>query len=320
MPDFVSPVAFVSVPVAPRFTTGRVVIHSDDGTAGDYTHWFPEFQAKHRVSQFLGKRLAPLCPSINSATIGGTNRMAWANVRAIEAAGGEILSHGRYHLGYRDYPLIAAADEGAEAVTVLEAYGSRVNGTAYGADPVAEGITHEIVEGEVAEIVTVTGNTAGVLSLAAPLANAFTTAAVLRLSEAAMLANITGCSDDAEAEGIAPIRHHVWTWHDRSATAKARVSTIMDSARAGDQQVNDPASTVDFYDLDSRVDEGLTEASIDTFLDTVQSTDGVLIVYGHGGTGETAVSNLRYLIAQCIARGIRIVTHSEAVAYLQASD
>ena len=316
MPSFVDPVAFVSARVAPAFTTGRVVIHSDDGTLGDYTHWLPEFVAKHSVSRFLRSRLAPFCPAINSEFIGNWNRMTWPMVREIQARGGEILSHGRQHLGYRDYPLTAAASAGATAVTISSSFGPRV----YQAANAGNGITHEIAEGATTEAVTVTGDTSGVLSLSAPLTGSYTTAAVIRLSEASMLANIQGCSDDAEAAGIRPLRHHVWAWHDQSETAKGRVSPILDSARAGNQHIIDPSDEIDRYDLNSRLDSSLTEATIDTLLDTVQAVDGVLIVYGHGGTGETAVANLAYLIDQCISRGVRIVTHSEAVAYLQASD
>ena len=315
---FVAPLAFVAPKAVPQFTTGRLVVHSDDGYPGDYTHWWPVFQAQHRRSQFIGKRLAPFCPAINSDSIGGNNRITWAMARTIQRGGGEILNHGRQHLGYRDYPLVAPAEAGGTALTISSGYGSRV----FSAQNAGYGITHEIIEGATSEIVTITGDTDGVLSLSAPLANSYTTEAIIRLSEASMLANIQGCSDDAEAEGIAPLKHHVWTYHDLSGTAKARAATLVNSARGygtPPQNLIDPAGEVDFYNLFSQTDDGLTEASIDDRFDALQAVDGVLIVYGHGGQTETAVGNLTYLIERAIERGIRIVTQSEAVAYLQAS-
>lgn len=315
MPSFVSPVAFVAPNAVPRFTTGRVVIHSDDGNIGDWTHFWPVFRAQHRRSQFLGARLAPFCPDINSGTIGtGSNKMTWANVRAIQSAGGEILSHGRFHLGYADYALAAGASAGATTVQVSAGMGTRV----YLSSTANVGITHEIVEGATVEAVTVASAAGDVLTLSAPLANAFTTAAVIRLSEASMLANITACSDDAEAEGIAPIAHHVWTWHDNSATSRARVAGILTSARGGDQTFVDPAGSVDFYRLNGRLGPAATEV-VDAMLDAVIAADGVFIAYAHGEQDAGTLAWLTYLIEQAIARGVRIVTQSEAVAYLTAA-
>ena len=325
MPAFVSPTAFVAPKVAPAFTTGRLVIHSDDGLRSDYTHWWPIFQAQHRVSQFTRSRLVPFCLAINSSVIGDAHMMSWEMVQEILAHGGEVLSHGAWHYGLGAKPLAAAATAGATTIELTTLNARRftaTHGNLGAAEFLVDGLEFVITEGATSETVTPVSYEAGVFTLAAPLVNSFTTAASVALTEAAAKTLVMQkCVSDCAAQGIT-IKHHVWAWHESSAESRSWALEVFDTA-SGLTGPGVGNGVIDLGDFDlarlNRAGHDASSEAVDALYDEIQASDGVLIVFGHGDQAAQNRERLAYIISEAIRRGIRIVTHSEAVEHLLAS-
>lgn len=285
-----------------------VVIESDDGTRGDYTHWYPTLiDAAHKHSSWANSRLVVACPALNTGDIGGPFRMSWAEVQELCKAGWEMTSHGRTHTGLGRHHLTVAAPAGATSITTAGELGN------------LGGYEYVITNGVDAELVRVASRNGSTANLAAPLAKAWGTDAYIQLSSDGLTELLQGAIDDMAAQGI-DCKHHTYTYHYGSEhyhnpDAIARVGELFQTGRGAQGDTNTPAR--DRRNLRSRLlNDALALETIDSILDSVAANDNVAIFYGHGEPHELRLTQLQRIVDGCVARRIRIGTRSEAAEKL----
>lgn len=290
--------------------SGLVVIESDDGTRGDYTHWFPLIYNKSlEYSGWFPPRLAVVCPNINTGNIGNDNRMSWSEIRELYRMGWEINSHGQYHTGLGKYNLTEAASVGDETILA--------NTSWFG---VLGGYEYMITNGESSEFFGVDSTSSGVISIDKPLENNWDSDCWVELSEKGKTDLLQGAIDDINAHDI-PCRHHVYTYHAGSEhqfnpASVEKVGELFLSGRGRQGDLNN--AQTDLRRMRSRlITSSLATTTIDDILDDCVQNDEVAIFYGHGETSSDVLSLLEYIIDGSISRGIRIGTRQ--VAYEKLS-
>ena len=297
-----------NVPTPPPRTSGRLVIQDDDGYLGGYQRAFALLQTKGRAANhWRGHNPAPFSPAVNTGRIGLAGRMTPEHLREIVRSGGEVCSHGRWHHGLTPNTLQDAVTSGATRLPV-----DRVNRWQVP-------YRYEISGGGNSETVLVTDRDMDANEFVCePLTNGYPSGSTLRVIEEDALEELQGTVDDLAEWGITA-RNHVWAWNENDEVSRAWAATIFDSARgAGESPVSLPGQEP--YDLRGANISTLNNAAIDAFLSALIADDAVGFVYEHGYTNALHYSRLVYLVDQALARGVRIVTHSEAAAFLAASD
>lgn len=303
-------------PPTPVYLKGAIVIESDDGLIGDYTHWSPLFLKKKREHSFWNYNTVPFCPAINSATIGESGRMRLTHLQKMNAWGWELNSHGKYH-----------SSVAAHTVSALVASGqNRIDMKAAGTVQIPGNFEYEITDGVNTETFIVTeksGSTSylddGYILIDRNLVNSYGLDAIVRMSNVGLTALYQGCVDDMVAWGF-ECKNHVFTYHFGSQylynqMAIDKAAEIFISARGASGDYND--ANTNKYILKSRLlNDSLLLTTIDSILDQVALNDNVVVFYGHAETNAIRMSQLAHLVDGAIGRGIRILTQTEAVAYM----
>lgn len=301
-------------PKAPSYNKGVLVIHSDDGYSGDYTHWLALCKKKTaEYSQWVNDGTAVMCPAVNTATIGTAGMMTVNNLLEMLDSRCEILSHGRHHVGIGAYPLILPANAGATRLDVKAAAQINVGVYQY---KIVEGATEEVMQ-----IAQTSGNSSadGYVITATPIVNSYTTAAKIILTDESAHVLLQGCIDDLRAWGI-DCKHHVYTYHgggDHFPTPKAQewVSKYFISGRGSAiPAVPNYPNTINKAKLSSVLNVEQTNAEVDALLNETSTNDCILIYYGHGEK-DANLAQLEYLIDGALSRGIRIKTMTGALKY-----
>jgi hypothetical protein len=178
------------------------------------------------------------------------------------------------------------------------------------------GITYDLVQGATSEVVEVSevDEETSTLTLESPLANSYTTAATIQLTDADAEEELKGCRDHLASLGVQGYEHFVYPFHHSNAKSRAWIEQWFESARAGERVLNYVGQ--DVYNLNSFLDTQLTSPDVDSWLQKAKDEDGVMIWYGHAGESTT---RLEYLVDKAIELGIPIITRAEAVARLKAS-
>lgn len=308
MPTFVRPKTMT-------YNKGVLVIHSDDGKSGDFTHWLPLAKKKAQEhSQWYNVGTVVMNPAINTATIGTSGKMTVANVQELLKNKWEILSHGRHHVGIGAYPLILSATAGATRLDIQ------------GAEQINTGVyQYRLFEGSKEEVVTFatrSGDTYGngYVTTTKPLVNSYTTAARIQLTEDSAFALLQGCIDDAKAWGV-DIKHHVYTYHGGgdwfpSQKSEDWVGQYFKSGRgsAMGSPVSDPAN-INLKNIKSALNTEKSNAAVDSYLNQVALNNGLMLYYGHGETDDVNLAKMEYLIDGALSRGIRIMTMTDALKH-----
>jgi hypothetical protein len=299
-------------PIRPTYTTGAIVIESDDGRATEFSHWFPLFRKKNlQYNQWKPFDVIVCCPDVNSGTIGLSGNMTSTELKILQDNGWEIMSHSKYHYNFGSMSPTAVANAGQKRVDLP--YMEGLDGTSTYVYKIQEGV-------KVEEIIIATKNIAEkYITITSNLVNSYTTAAKFSLTAQSITDLLQGCIDDLEGWGIM-CKNHVWPFHYGSqsyynAEAVAIVSSLFDSARgvSGDYNI----SATNKHLMKSRlINNELTEATIDTILDATKANDYVTIFYGHGGTSALTLGQISYIIDGAMSRGIRILTRSKALLRL----
>lgn len=311
-PAFVDPAPFrarVVTPVEWDDDAGLIVLESDDGALANYTVWRTLLAARSQA-------LNPFAPfavfranfAINTADIGGGNRMSVAQLQEMAAIGHGISSHGRHHRTLGSEELTSGASAGATVLAV-----TNPGRLATGSEP----YTYTLTDGVNSETVAIASRdaqttTPGSVTLAAPLAHAYDAGATLTMDAESAQSLLQGCVDDLAEWGIAT-ESHAYAWNKFTTATRAVVASIFVSARAADG-LNLPSDKPDIYNVRLK-DVGVaahSQGAIEGFLDAVQAEGGVLILMGHAETDAGTLANLHYVLDQAVARGMRLATRAEA--------
>ena len=297
----------------PNYVAGAIIIEIDDGFMGSYSHWFPlcrKLAKKHNQWRYFNAVVC--CPAVNTASINTSNTyMTSAQLQRLCVNGWEIMSHGKYHCNFGSMSLTAPANAGQKRIDLPHVGGLNSLGV----------YTYKIQEGEnVEEITIATMDIAEkYITVTNNLVNSYTTAAKFSLTSQSIIDLLQGCIDDLAGWGIT-CKSHVWPYHYGSqayynAEAVAIVASLFDSARGVSGDYN--TAVTDKHLMKSRLlNDDLTEATIDTILNTTLTNDYVTIFYGHGETTILRLAQLEYLIEGAFTRGIKILTRSKALERL----
>lgn len=291
----------------PPHDRGMLVIQDDDGNAGVlYRHRLT--QRKNREwNRWLGVQVVPYCPGVNSARIGTTGKLMPHHLIDIERSGGEILSHGRNHVGLYPHETTGEIAPGDTRIPITDT--QRVTKTGY---------MYVITDGEVSELFTVAGVDSSAVYSETPLQNGYAIGSQVRASDAAIEAELKGCIDDLAALGVT-CSNHIWPWNQSDAKLRSAAAQYFESARAAAPTTTtvNVAGEVDMYALYSTNMQGLNTDWADAFIDEIIAQDGVGIIYAHGESDQRSLDLLEYIIDKAISRGVRIVTQRVAVEHLR---
>ena len=307
-------------PRRPNYTSGMVVFHADDAVLTAYTHWFPIIaRAIFSSNQFRPGDCGVLCPCANAgyADIGyernnGLPVMSISDMQDLVKKGGEIVSHGKYHifLGYTNVKKPVSA--GDTKIYHLD-----------GDTRFIEGLSAFITEGEITESFMVTSigvaeDGYSYVETDNPLTNSYTTAAKLHLTEEAIIENTQGIVDLLSGVGI-ECKQHVNAWYESSPISDAIMQNVFESVvKVSTSDIPTPQE-MDLYNLPRTKDiRWFTPQEIDQALTETRDKDTVLFVQGHGSARKEHTDNLKYFVEKAIELGIRIVTHSEAIEFIKS--
>ena len=310
-------------PKKPTYQKGRIVIHSDDGRLWDYTHYFKIIQRTvMKYNQFNPLRAGVFCPAINSGYVdggwhelSGLPMMSWDMIKEIANKGGEILSHGKYHLFFDGTTISKPLSIGDTRIYYQQAQGQP-----------REGFKFYITDGVNRDDFTVTsythlgGGLENFKNIDTPLSHSYSTNAKVYLHEESLERQINGIINDLNEHGI-ECKHQVNPWYNNSPVARGFLEQYFDSVITTmyDKTKTQSPSDVDLYDMRRTQDmRHYSFAEIDELLDDVIAKDSVAFVQNHGGDYQVTFDNLEYLVSQAMERGVRLVTHSEAVEYIKS--
>lgn len=317
---FTSPPAYEAAPsaVSPRTEAaasgGAIILESDDANIGDFLWHQVITREGNRRSQFHPFDTLPaavFCPMVNTAYVGGgANKLNGGHLAIMAAAGHEIGSHGRHHYGAGEYATTAPVSSGATVIPVLGAGQFDKSGT----------YTYRIWSGATEETISVTNTSgsadalvAGTITINAGLTNAYPAGALIQMTTASLTTLLQGAHDDLLAFGLAG-EHHAFPWHNSNAASRAIAAAIFGSYRWADGVTFVEAGVVlEHYGFDTN-----SEADILAKLDEVAATGSIVVLNGHGETDDALRSKLRALVRGCRARGVAMLTRSQAAARLAA--
>lgn len=313
-----TPKAWVA-PRKPLYTQGYLIIETDDGFIGNYDTWLPLVTViAAEYTTFFPPPSFVCCPAVNSATIGGANKLTPSQLVEMSTRWGwEIMSHGKHHASLGCHPLTSNASAGQKRIDV--------NSPAQLTLFVATGYTYTIKEGQTEETIKIATkssefHTAGHITTVDNLHNSYTTAATVQLTEVSIREELAG-DISAIAEWGINAANYAYTYHSGlmffpNPQAQSIVAELYDSARGIIGDPNDLQSpTFDPHKLETmELSDGLTTGAIDAALDTTAAGDDVMIWYGHGEATDYRLSLLRHLIRGATDRGIKIITRRQAIA------
>jgi hypothetical protein len=308
-------------PKKPNYTTGRIVIHSDDGRVWDYTQFFKIIQrAITKQNQFNPLKHGIFCPAINTGYVDsgwhetvGLPMMTWDMIEEIAQRGGEILSHGKYHLFLSGTPITQVANSGDTRLHYSNSQGRpRENFKFF----ITDGTNRD-------DFIVTTYNHLGTgmsnyMDINIPLTHSYNTTAKIYLHEDMMAEQLGGAIEDLAQHNIV-CKHHINAWYYNSEGATPYLEQYFDSVityQHDKTNINIPSN---LYDLSRTIDlRHYSFAEIDLLLDDIQNKDSVGFIQNHGQDNPTTFANLDYLVSQALKRGIRLVTHSEAIEFLKS--
>lgn len=296
---------------------GVLVIESDDGTVGDYTHWRPLLA---RVLAGNASPWAPFtargvaCSAINRLGDGSTVMNA-AQAQALEAAGWEILAHGVLHCGLNRYHVTQPITAGNTRLDLM--FGGRMV-TGGGDHPQ---YVYTITNGAASESFTITGSDGalgnGWCDLTDPISNSYGTyeqeGTYVVLSEASTRYEVETCKSDLLAAGL-DVQHYAYPFGPVAPEIIPIIAESYGSARTTEYELNLPGE-FDVYQLAAFNIASLIGAGEDDVLDAAVEHDGLLMMYLHGETDAANAYQYTRLIEKAKARRMAIMNRREALAY-----
>lgn len=315
--NFVIPSNFI-IFRKPIYTEGVVVIESDDGTKGDYTHWLPLFKRlSRRYSDFIDDSTIVACTAVNTQSIGTSSIfLTVADLQELVKNKWEIISHGKYHIGLGAYPLTTGVSQGQTVI-----YAQRVSEI-----KTETGYFYQIADGVNVEIIKPieVNSIEGYIVIESPLQNSYATESTkIQLTSEAMIDLLQGCIDQLLLWDI-DCQNHTYTYHSGSQyfyneNSVQLVGNIFYSARGISGAVNfkNDFSKNPLKSLLNTAPSS-TMQDIDNNLNQTVLNNGLFIFHGHGEKDAESLAKLEYLIDGAMQRGIRILTRTKAVEYIES--
>lgn len=294
---------------------GYVVLNSDDGRIWDYDFFKTIKQTASENNQWYPYQGSAFCPAVNPGYINDYTRrgyrcMTTEHLREIVNGGGEIVSHSRHHL-VLDWINVGKPVTAGD--TTIQHTFNDIRAT-------KDGYSFTIEEGATVETFTVKKVIdANNIEITAPLTNNFTTAARIHITKESATDLLQGAIDDFAAMGIT-VRHHVDPWARHSERAHPWLQEIFDSVVEMSLHNGVPhrMEDIDLHRI-KRSEElhTLTPVKIDAILNDTVEKQTVLFVMFHAWGGDVYTDKLALFVNKCYEKGIRMITHSEAVAMIK---
>lgn len=291
----------------PKQFRGMLILESDDGRRGDYTHWRPLLKTKAQRSQWYPFRFpVAACTAVNVDTIGNPDRMTRTELEALVADGWEMLNHGANHAGLSFHRTRRAATAGETVIRVSVAHTINTK-YEYQIKSESTGATELF---RIASVGTVDGNSEAEVTLQAPLVNNHVTSALIELTPASMEAEINGGLQTLRSWGF-EVNHYVNPYHYWYATTLNKIKEQHLTSRSADTAWTNPLPIPNLHRMQGALDGTFTDAQIKPFIDQLHSEDSIGIWYGHGFEYQRG-GMLDKLVDYAIDKGVRIVTRHEA--------
>jgi hypothetical protein len=332
-PTFNTPEIFYSIPQSvnptiPIFTSGILVIESDDGDDGDYYIWLNKsnnyplklWQLSELPTQFHDafqkhhNKYAVACSDVNGSTIGTAGKMTVTQLLELQNDyGWEIFSHSYVHLGMGSHVLSAQASSGQNIINTPQAtYFENFIGTNYRVH-IFDGVNDE-------ELSVIAIDPDGHHITVSPnLQHSYMAGAHVQITYESAMETLEENIPILEGWGINKVRGFVFPYHDgshynTSQTAINWAATVYEHVRGMDTSTGtNDLSTINLQNLNAVLLSTLTVQSINSILDITVQNNYLTIVYNHGGMDGYL---LTHFILGAFSRGIKILTRTQALQEL----
>jgi len=300
---------------------GLMVIHCDDGRMTDYTKWLKTIQRSiYKNDQFHATNTAVFSPCVNAGYLEepyngissgyGFKIMTEKEMKYIQDNGGEILSHGKYHNYFDHTPVTQNASVGDVGIF----YNRRFFHFSEGQEVfIEEGENKEYFN--VVKVIKNEPSSDNQIIIDRPLQNDYTASARLHLSETSLIEMTKGHINLLARFGI-ECKNHINPWYRSSDLSDIYLRNNFNSIIKTSGGVEDPNSA-NIYSLLRCL--GVENTSLDYFktqIDKAYDLDGVAFIQGHGGDSEETLERLESIIDYAYEKGVRIVSHQEAVNHI----
>ncbi|WP_373781149.1 hypothetical protein [Jeotgalibaca porci] len=284
----------------PETFRGTLILESDDGRIGDYTHWLPLLKTKKQKSKWYPFRYGvSACTAVVTNFNGTSGYTTRTQLQALVDAGWEMMNHGMNHVGSLSYELIGSAKAGDVNIEVfLDSMG-----TAY--DYIIRSNTTQNTE--IIRPLTVNGKN---IILTSPLKNDYEEGSFIELTPENLNTDINGSLDTLISWGF-DVKHFVAPFHHVGPVSLAKIAERHLTARTTSVGDTNPLPITNKFRMNGALAGTFNDEKIKSFIDKIYTEDSVAIFYGHGelyGKGST----LDKLVDYAIEKNVRILTRNEA--------
>lgn len=299
--NFQKEIPFVKPPKKYR---GMLVIETDDGNVGDYTHWYPLLKSKtqQKSQWFPFNYTVAGSMAIPSQAVGQPGRMSKSQIQEMVDHGWEVMNHGRTEAGLAIYRTQEAVSVGDTRIRVSPPIAFKTN---------YEYILRQGDSGPQEVIKAKESLGEGVYELEEPLKNSYVENAIVELTSEALDFEINGGLDELIGMGF-DVNHYVnpnHYWH-HWATEKIKERHLTSRTRDGSVTTN-TLPIPDLFKLIGNQDGVFKESEIKPLIDKIYEEDSIGIWYGHAFEYKKG-SKLDKLLDYAIEKGVKIATRNEA--------
>lgn len=288
-----------------------LVLTYDDGYLEDFTNILPVHQA-HGVPG-VSYVSSGAMGQIEDRVLGTRQFMTLDQLKILEANGWEIGCHTKTHkpLGGRKPLLPITVNDTKIYIAQSYEYFYRLTNT----------VELQIKEGEVEETIIAVDYgedaTGSYIELQQPIQNSYTTEATIRLSWAEYERELLGNLFTLRQLGL-DVRNHAYPFGKNDSIARILAAKYYTSASGTKRGIHQGLAAIEQEPLRTfemwRVQiDGKDNQFIENQLDEVVQKKGLLMFFGHPNKDADLPDRVDYAITQAKARGIKIVTHREAL-------
>lgn len=293
---------------------GYVVINSDDGKELDYLNWFRVIKrTAQKNNSWYPYRGSSFCPAVspgfmNGLDARGDRQMRGWQYKEIADKQGEILSHTFKHC-YLDFIDVSQPINIGDTIVHYD----------FDARAIIEGYKYTIEEDGKVETVLVKKVNANQSFETAPISQSFSVNAKIHITEESARQDFQNTIDTLASVGVT-CKHHVDPYYSNSERCGEWLKDYFESVVT--TQISDsrpqPIENINLYDIKrTRDSQHFTETLVNDILDETRELNTVLFVQGHGWHQDGRLEMLEYIVEQIYARGLRLITHSEAVEFIK---
>lgn len=285
----------------PKRYRGILIIESDDGGLGDYTHWLPILKSKKQKTQWF-----PFEYKVGGSTallanrVGTEGYMTVSQIHELVANGWEMMNHGKNHAGLAHFRITEDVSIGTTTFV------THVNGVNSSYEYVLkDSVTSssEIIKPQSVEGTTVV--------LESPLKNNYTINSTLTLTAQALDEEINGGLDMLLDWGL-DVKHHVAPYHYLYSDASEKIKERHLTSRTSHNRLTNTLPIANLYGLSGNLDGSFdSDSEIKSFVDQIYDEDSIGLFYGHSFPYPSG-DKLDKLVDYAIEKGVRIANRHEA--------